>query len=111
MLAVFFGKFLFGFSEQVLSAPKARTAVCMSIGHAVDCYLKRYLRQPPDRLIFCYVVDFIGGRTRARTWDPLIKSHMFTAVFQKVSWKTYENRSITRQWVKSKKENDSPGVS
>jgi len=26
-----------------------------------------------------------GGRTRTRTWDPLIKSHMFTATFQRVS--------------------------
>ena len=24
--------------------------------------------------------DFVGGRTRARTWDPLIKSQLFRAI-------------------------------
>jgi len=34
--------------------------------------------------ILIYLFDFIGGRTRARTWDPLIKSHRFQAVAPRI---------------------------
>jgi hypothetical protein len=47
-----------------------------------------------------------GGRTRTRTLDPLIKSHMFNVTLQRLRWKIYENRSIAHQCVRSKKEND-----
>jgi hypothetical protein len=28
------------------------------------------------------MVDFVGGRTRTRTWDPLIKSRFFMCLVQ-----------------------------
>jgi len=45
-----------------------------------------------------------GGRTRARTWDPLIKSQIFIAIFQRLTRKKYENHSISFQSLRPKKE-------
>jgi hypothetical protein len=50
-----------------------------------------------EKAFVSYTIDIIGGRTRTRTLDPLIKSHMFNAALQEVSWKRYENCSIARQ--------------
>jgi len=54
--------------------------------------------------ILIYLFDFIGGRTRARTWDPLIKSQIFIAIFQRLTRKKYENHSISFQSLRPKKE-------
>jgi hypothetical protein len=33
------------------------------------------------------VLEKLGGRTRARTWDPMIKSPVLTLVYQRLSRK------------------------
>ncbi len=41
----------------------------------------------PKIKIPAFIQAVIGGRTRARTWDPMIKSLTFTALFQWLSCK------------------------
>jgi hypothetical protein len=41
----------------------------------------------------------IGGRTRARTWDPLIKSHIIFFEYQWLSYKLIRFRTIRNQRV------------
>ena len=65
---------------------------------------RHYFRSAPRRRILIYLFDFIGGRTRARTWDPLIKSQIFIAIFQRLTRKKYENHSISFQSLRPKKE-------
>ena len=84
---------------------KAISLRCYPWGYPADL-----VRPSKDHCVIfyaCVAKTLVGGRTRTRTWDPLIKSHLFIAPFQRVSSKKYENSSITHQWVRSKKENDS----
>jgi hypothetical protein len=58
-------------------------AGCRTAGNGpCACYPCRYPEQISETAITCstkYIFDFLGifgGRTRARTWDPMIKSHL-----------------------------------
>jgi hypothetical protein len=53
-----------------------RARIGRPVRFPVDCYLRRYLFAGSSCLKIQYVIDFIGGRTRTRTLDPLIKSQL-----------------------------------
>ena len=42
-------------------------------------------------------IDFVGGRTRTRTWDPLIKSHLGIQHFQLYSDKSPDRAGIASE--------------
>src|SRR5262249_50431723 len=50
------------------------------LGSATQRQRGEMMRRNVGELLFCHrlnqVVEFIGGRTRTRTWDPLIKSQL-----------------------------------
>src|SRR5262245_7260800 len=50
----------------------------------------------------CSLSDCFGGRTRARTWDPLIKRHATTIDFSREFSQQRQNPIITDQWLTRK---------
>ena len=38
----------------------------------------------------CYYFDFLGGRTRTRTWDPLIKSQLLYHLSYAPRWRAWD---------------------
>jgi hypothetical protein len=62
------------------------------------------MRRNVGELLFCHrlnqVVEFISGRTRTRTWDPLIKSLRLIIYLQSLACKRPEIDRPKNQWVK-----------
>jgi len=49
----------------------------LTVLNTPKCYLRRYLNCTEASVALRYVSEKIGGCTRIRTLDPLIKSHAF----------------------------------
>jgi hypothetical protein len=76
-----------------------RARIGRPVRFPVDCYLRRYLFAGSSCLKIQYVIDFIGGRTRTRTLDPLIKSQLASLKYQRLTTKPLTFSSITDQTV------------
>jgi hypothetical protein len=50
------------------------------------------------------VLERLGGRTRARTWDPMIKSHTTFVETKREFFKLCQNPHIAYQWLAGKRQ-------
>src|SRR5215831_13183453 len=58
--------------------------------------------RPPFREAIGQEGFFLGGRTRARTWNPLIKRHPIRIDFSRKFFQLNQNQIITDQWLTAK---------
>ena len=83
-----------------LAGAISRCMALLRLDGRLRCYLRRYLRQVPDLEAGEQALDFVGGRTRTRTLDPLIKRLLFLPRKQGADCKGNDFVVVQDQWVR-----------